>query len=150
MGDLRLNNNETKIEKKADISELVRLVDDLEKPKNQQIREKLESDLDTAKAIIRQNEIKAKVASLHFDSGAIRTLKQMNNPGPKTHDVIIAFFLLLGEYEGKTRVNLLIIDILYDLVLEGELDSSPWVTHLLFKNRNNWTAPAKLFPSVHF
>ena len=41
---------------------------------------------------------------MELDEKTMSTLRQIVNPVPVIHDVMVAFFLLLGEYEGFTRV----------------------------------------------
>ncbi len=85
---------------------LIQVIEELERPEKKRHRDMLASELARAKALLRQLDRAEKVKALHFDSPILRTLRQIREPTQQLHDVIVAFFLLLGEYEGYTRVFL--------------------------------------------
>ncbi len=97
------NQNETS-PSNPDLENIHRILRELELPQNRLIKEKLMREIAMAeeieKDIIRQKYYK----KLPFNDQAMRTLRRFTVPSEQTQDILCGFFLLLGEYEGDTRV----------------------------------------------
>ena len=78
---------------------------ELEKPENQEFKEALTPELMQARILEKKlSRIQTLPKQLFLDDSTMRMLRQYSVPPTAVHDVVVAFFLLLGEYEGHTRV----------------------------------------------
>ena len=79
---------------------------ELDQPENATFKDPLTPELMQARLLRMELSRNMKIPSrLEFDDKTMRTLRQYSSPPPAVHDVVVAFFLLLGEYEGFTRVS---------------------------------------------
>ena len=88
----------------ANIPALKKIMAELEELEKKKRHERLLAGLQKVKAVNKEEERKAQINALHFNTPILRTLRMIRMPSPQIHEVIIAFFLLLGEFEGYTRV----------------------------------------------
>ncbi len=88
------------------LPQLEELVYFLERPEENKFNTMLETEIIEAKKLLKDAMRKHRRKTLPFNTEIMRVLKKFKEPKPITHDVIVAFFLLLGEYEGDTRVFL--------------------------------------------
>ncbi len=84
--------------------ELQRQVYLQEEPENKKYYEYLSGSILQARKIINQRSSEQRLRKAPFDIEKMRFLRQISVPLQPMHDVLVAFFLLLGEFEGKTRV----------------------------------------------
>ena len=79
---------------------------ELEQPENVTFKDPLTPELMQARLLKMELSRNMKIPSrLEFDDKTMRTLRQYSSPPPAVHDVVVAFFLIFGEYEGFTRVS---------------------------------------------
>ena len=79
---------------------------ELEQPENATFKDPLTPELMQARLLKMELSRNMKIPSrLEFDDKTMRTLRQYSSPPPAVHDVVVAFFLIFGEYEGFTRVS---------------------------------------------
>ena len=95
---------------KEDLGEILGI---MERYENEKYHVVLRDEMNQAKAIYRELNRKDRVKALHFDARVLRKLRATRNPLEPVHDVVVAFFLFLGEYEGYTRVFVIIFHFLY-------------------------------------
>jgi hypothetical protein len=77
---------------------------ELEQPENVTFKDPLTPELMQARLLRMELSRNLKIPSrLEFDDKTMRTLRQYSSPPPAVHDVVVAFFLIFGEYEGFTR-----------------------------------------------
>ena len=86
------------------IKEVISLISELEEPANKELHDQLSKELIKARTVLKIEEEKERLKALHLDSSVMRTLRQIRLPKKQVLDITIAFLLLLGEYEGDTRV----------------------------------------------
>ena len=91
----------------ANLKELRELIANVERAENAGMRAQLEAELSDAKECVQLEERRVHLRVLQLDSRVISTLRKIRTPIPIVHDVVVAFLLLLGEFEGYTRVCIL-------------------------------------------
>ncbi len=78
----------------------------LDFPLNVKLRDPLTPELMQARLVLKHLKVKETMPkSVPFDDDSMRSLRQMAVPTKEVHTVIMAFFLLLGELEDRTKVN---------------------------------------------
>ncbi len=86
------------------LKKLKEVLSELMQPEKKKVRESLCNEAARAKELAKKLSRRARLKALHMDASVLRSLRQIVEPKKQVHDVIVAFFLILGEYEGHTRV----------------------------------------------
>ncbi len=78
---------------------------ELEQPENLEFKDPLTPELMQARILEKKlSRYQSLPSKLVLDDTTMRMIRQYSVPPTAVHDVVVAFFLLLGEYEGYTRV----------------------------------------------
>ena len=83
---------------------LKEILAELELPEKNKTRQSLVDEIKRAKELAKNLAREAKIRAISLDSSVFKTLHQIVQPHEEVHEVVIAFLLLIGEYEGFTRV----------------------------------------------
>ncbi len=97
----------SKLQVQQDEDKIEDLLEELDLPLNKMHKSRLGEDVESLRDLKVKLSHKPQTVVPPLDEATIRSLRQISSPSPKLHDVLVAFFLLLGEYEGNTRVSLL-------------------------------------------
>ena len=86
---------------------LKEILTELERPEKRKIRESLGDEFSRAKEVEKKLTREARIRALNLDSSVFKSLRLIVKPPKQVHEVVISFLLLIGEYEGLTRVFIL-------------------------------------------
>ncbi len=92
--------------KPATIENIESILKELENPNLSAVSEMLKTDIEKAKNIMSSLGQKGRIHALKIREDDLRKIRQFRNPKKEVQDILVGFSLLLGEYEGFTRVCL--------------------------------------------
>ncbi len=92
--------------KKPNLNQIRGILSYLEKPEQKKYKEMLRPEIEMAKKLLDDTRFNEIQPDLPFDPEIMRVLRKFKTPKSIVHDVLCAFFLLLGEGEDETRVCL--------------------------------------------
>ena len=92
--------------KPSTIENIESILKELENPNLSAVSEMLKTDIEKAKNIMSSLGQKGRIHALKIREDDLRKIRQFRNPKKEVQDILVGFSLLLGEYEGFTRVCL--------------------------------------------
>ncbi len=87
-----------------DIRKLKEILKELDQTENTKHRLLLRKDIRRAREVLKRLERQSHLRALTMNESVLRGLRRIHDPKKPVRDITVAFLLLLGEYEGHTRV----------------------------------------------
>ncbi len=90
--------------KKPTYENIEAVLKEVSHPDLKEAAEMLDPHIKRANILLKTLGQKGRIRALNIKSDDLRKIRQFRNPKKEVQDMIVGFALLLGEYEGFTRV----------------------------------------------
>ena len=92
------------------LEEIQKMLEEFEQKENDKYFFHLKTPMRRAKDLEEALRREKLIKELPFNENTLKTLRSIDKPNEYVQNILVAFYLLLGEYECYTRVRIIFID----------------------------------------